>query len=118
MKEKLPMIEVLGWLRANHPELHAAAEVERDWVWLCCDLRGNHNQAVRDSLCEYGFRFAKRGHALPSGQVSYWSHSCTKPIPFKRRGKSGTKPTTTQTNSNDAAPFSSDELAEASLLFA
>ena len=118
MKEKLPMTEVLAWLHENHPELHAAALAERDWLWLCCDLRGDHNQAVRDSLCEFGFRFAKRGHTLPSGQVSYWSHSCTEPIPFKRRGKSTNKPTATNNSGDDAAPFSSDELAEASLLFA
>ncbi len=114
MKEKLPMTEVLAWLHANHPTLHTAVEVERDWLWLCCDLRGEHNQAVRDSISEYGFRFAKRGHTLPSGIVSFWSHSCTKPIPFKRRGKS-TNPSTTDTKD---APFSSAELAEASALFA
>jgi len=118
MKEKLPMIEVLAWLHANHRELHAAAEVERDWLWLCCDLRGDHNKNVRDSLCEFGFRFAKHGHTLPSGQVSFWSHSCTKPIPFKRRGKSASKQTATKTSGENAAPFSSDELAEASALFA
>jgi len=118
MKEKLPMSEVLAWLHANHPELHAAAVAERDWLWLCCDLRGDHLQAVRDSIGEYGFKFAKRGHSLPSGQVSYWSHSCTKPIPFKRRGNSAHPPTTTKTSGADAAPFSSDELAEASALFA
>lgn len=118
MKEKLPMTEVLAWLHANHPTLHAAVEVERDWLWLCCDLRGDHQQAVRDSIGEYGFRFAKRGHTLPSGQVSFWSHSCTKPIPFKRRGKSASQPTTTNNSGDDAVPFSSTELAEASLLFA
>ncbi len=92
-KEKLPMTEVLAWLHANHPNLHAAIEVERDWLRLCCDLRGKHHQAVRDSISEFGFRFAKRGHTLPSGTVSFWSHSCTKSIPLKRRGKS-TKPST------------------------
>ena len=117
MKEKLTLIEVLSWLQANHPELHAAVEIERDWLWLCSDLRGDHNQVVRDSLCEFGFRFAKRGHTLPSGNISYWSHSCTKPIPFKRRSQS-TKPTTTNSSGDNAAPFSSDELAEASVLFA
>ena len=118
MKEKLPMTEVLAWLHANHPTLHAAATVERDWLWLCCDLRGDHNKAVRDSISEYGFRFAKRGHTLPNGFVSFWSHSCTKPIPFKRRGKSANKPTATNNSDDNAAPFSSDELAEASALFA
>ena len=117
MKEKLPMTDVLAWLHANHPELHAAAAIDRDWLWLCCDLRGDHNKAVRDSIGEYGFRFAKRGHTLPGGQVSFWSHSCTKPIPFKRRGNSASKPTATNNSGDNAAPFSSDELAEASALF-
>ena len=111
------MTEVLAWLHANHPELHAAAAIDRDWLWLCTDLRGDHNKAVRDSIGEYGFRFAKRGHTLQNGHVSYWSHSCTKPIPFKRRGNSATKPTATNNSGDNAAPFSSDELAEASALF-
>jgi hypothetical protein len=117
MKEKIPMTEVLAWLNANHPTLHTAAVAERDWLWLCCDLRGDHNKAVRDSIGEYGFRFAKRGHTLPDGQVSYWSHSCLRPIPFKRRDHS-TKQTETNTSGDSSAPFSSDELAEASKLFA
>ena len=108
------MTEVLAWLHANHPTLHATAEPERDWLWLGCDLRGDHHQAVRDSISEYGFRFAKRGHTLPSGTVSFWSHSCTRPIPFKRRGQS----TNHSTSSSPNAPFSSAELAEASALFA
>jgi hypothetical protein len=116
MKEKLPMAEVLAWLHANHPELHAAAAIDRDWLWLCYDLRGDHNKGVRDSLCEFGFRFAKRGHEI-KGRVSFWSHSCTKPIPFKRRGKSTGKSTTTNNSGDSAALFSSDELAEASALF-
>src|SRR5271166_5513776 len=81
MKERIPMTEVLAWLHANHPTLHAAATVERDWIWLCCDLRGDHNKTVRDSIGEFGFRFAKRGHTLPSGQVSYWSHSSPSQFP-------------------------------------
>ena len=118
MKEKIPMTEVLAWLQANHPALHAAATVERDWLWLVCDLRGDHNKTVRDSIVEYGFRFAKRGHTLPDGRVSFWSHSCLKPIPFKRRANSGNKPTETKTPSDGAVAFSSDELAEAARLFA
>ena len=112
MKEKIHITEVLAWLHASHPTLHAAAVIERDWLWLCCDLRGDHNKAVRDSIGEYGFRFAKRGHTLPNGQVSFWSHSCKKPIPFKRRGQS-TKQIETKTSGGNNAPFSSDELAEA-----
>ena len=118
MREKIPMTEVLVWLQANHPALHATAEVERDWLWLCYDLRGDHNKAVRDSIGEYGFRFAKRGHTLPSGHLSFWSHSCLKPIPFKHRNKSNNKSTETKTSGDSEAPFSSDELAEASRLFA
>jgi hypothetical protein len=118
MKEKIPITEVLAWLQANHPELHAAAEIERDWLWLSCDLRGDHNKAVRDSIGKYGFRFCKRGHTLPSGRTSHWAHSCTKPIPFKHHGKASTKPTRTKDSVDDRNPFSSDELSEAARLFA
>jgi len=118
MKERIPMTEVLAWLQANHPDLHTAAEIERDWLWLCSDLRGDHNKATRDSIGEYGFRFAKKGHTLPSGKVSFWGHSCQKPIPFKHRGKSSTKQTETKDSGESPTPFSSDELAEAARLFA
>jgi len=118
MKERIPMTEVLAWLQANHPALHAASEIERDWLWLSCDLRGDHNKAVRDSIGEYGFRFAKRGHTLPSGKVSFWSHSCLRPIPFKHRRTASTKQIRTKDSVDDPIPFSSDELSEAARLFA
>jgi hypothetical protein len=116
MKERIPMTEVLAWLQVNHPTLHAASEIERDWLWISCDLRGDHNKAVRDSIGEYGFRFCKHGHTLPSGKVSFWSHSCLRPIPFKHRRTASTKPN--KELGHNPAQFSSDELAEAARLFA
>ncbi len=86
---KIPMTEVLAWLQEHHPALHRDAAIERDWVWLCTDLRGDHNKPARESIKEQGFRFAKRGHALPDGKIAYWAHACQRPIAFKRKGKAG-----------------------------
>lgn len=81
----MPQSEVLAWLHEHHPQLHADAELERDWCWLSTDLRGDHNKATREAIKQFGFRFAKRGHPLPSGKEGRWGHSCTKPIPFHRK---------------------------------
>lgn len=81
------MSEVLAWLAEHHPALHKAAEPDRAWLWITANLKGDHNKAVRDSINhEGGFRFAKRGHTLPSGRVAFWGHSCSHPIGFKRKG--------------------------------
>ena len=115
MKSPHSQTEVLAWLLANYPALHAAVEIERDWLWLSYDLRGAHQQAVRDALVAFGFRYAKRGHLLPSGKLSFWGHSCTRPIPFQRRGKTNKAGPPTQ--SDNGAWFSPAELAEAAALF-
>ena len=83
--------DVLTWLQANHPSLHTAAEFDRSWLWLAgVDLRGDHNKATREAIKQFGFRFAKRGHPLPSGKEGRWGHSCTKPIPFHRKSGAST----------------------------
>lgn len=83
----IPMSEVLAWLAEHHPHLHQTVEQDRDWLWITADLKGDHNKPVRDSINhEGGFRFAKRGHTLPSGRVAFWAHSCSRPIGFKRKG--------------------------------
>lgn len=92
MSNRIPQIEVLQWLHVNHPDLHARAVVERAWVWLPVDLRGDHNKPVRESIKAFGFRFCKRGHPLPDGQTGTWAHSGVHPMPFKR--KRATPPTT------------------------
>lgn len=103
------MTEVLEWLQANHPELHAVAEIDRDWCWLVCDLRGDHNKATRESLKKPGgFIFHRHGgHLLPSGKLGMWGHSTTAPLPFfrKSKGKSTSHPTseTTTDQQPDAA---------------
>lgn len=101
------MTEVLEWLQANHPELHAVAETERSWIWLVCDLRGDHNKATRESLKSYGFIFHRHGgHLLPSGKLGNWGHSTTAPLPFfrKSKGKSTSHPTSQTTDQQpDAA---------------
>lgn len=86
-REKRGQVEVLEWLADTHSELHGAAEIDRDWIWLPVDLRDDPE--TRASIKEFGFRFAKRGHALPSGRVGTWGHACSHPIPFKRGAGGG-----------------------------
>lgn len=85
--DPIPQDEVLAWLQEHHPELAAVAEVERAWVWLPVDLRGDNNKATRESIKEFGFRWAKHGHVLPSGRTGTWGHSADHPTRFKRHGK-------------------------------
>lgn len=82
---KIPMPQVLAWLQENHPDLWASAKTERSWVWLVAPLQ--HAPEVRESIKRYGFKFCKKGHTLPSGQVSHWAHHCDKPLPFRGRAK-------------------------------
>ena len=81
--------ETLEWLHANHPDLHAVAELDREWVWIVKDFRGDHNKSQRESIKEFGFKFAIKGHALPSGNLAYWAYSCVSPTRFIHRGKGG-----------------------------
>ena len=88
-REKISQSEVLDWLFEHHPALHAKSSLERDWVWLDYDLRGDSNKEIRESIKAFGFRFAKRGHTLPDGKIAMWAHSCEKPLPFRRLSKAG-----------------------------
>lgn len=90
-REQIPQADVLNWLAKHHPELHASAELDRAWVWLCVDLRGDHNKPVRESIKEYGFRFCKRGHAFPGNKTGTWAHSCQQPTGYKRKKGAATK---------------------------
>lgn len=85
-REPIPMPEVLAWLHEHHPELHADAEVDRNWIWICSPSLKEQPE-VRESIKAYGFRFCFKGHPLPCGKIGTWSHSCEHPIGFKRRGK-------------------------------
>lgn len=78
-------VDVLAWLHQNHPQLFARAVTDRDWVWVAADLSGNQNKPIRESIKNFGFKFAKRGHALSNGQQAFWGHACTRPIPFFRK---------------------------------
>ena len=54
-----------SWLQANHPALHMAAELDRDWIWLVAFLRGEDKKAVREAIKEFGFIFNRHGgHTL------------------------------------------------------
>jgi hypothetical protein len=106
MKQKripIPTTEVLEWLQTHHPDLHAAAEVERAWVWIAADLRGDDKKPIRESIKGYGFIFSRHGgHPLPSGKLGTWGHACTKPLPFKRKPKGQTQ-TKSQSQQTGAA---------------
>lgn len=97
MKQKIPMSEVMTWLNTTQPALHSDAHVDRDWVWITTDLRGDDNKERREAIKEFGFRFAMRGHDLPNGKTAFWGHSCNRPTRFKRHGK-GAKPNDTTTH--------------------
>lgn len=86
-RPKLPINTVLDWLHAVHPELHPRAVIDRHWVWLAVDLRGDHNKPVRESIKAYGFIFAAKGHTLPDGQTGTWAHHCEHAIAFKPKLK-------------------------------
>ena len=99
------MTEVLAWLQQHHPQLQRTAEPDRDWLWITADLRGDDNKPARESIKANGFRFARRGHTLPSGRVAFWAHSCTHPIGFKRGGNGkGTAKAGRRTESRTATP--------------
>lgn len=94
MREKIEKTAVLAWLAEHYPELHAQAEIDREWVWLVVDLRGDEHAETRKAIGRegFGFRYAPRKHPLPSGRLGTWSHSCYAPTPFKRKGaKPGAK---------------------------
>lgn len=99
-KELRPMTEVLSWLLENHPQLHEGCELDRSWIWLDFDLRGDTNKAARESIKAYGFRFCKNGHTLPNGKIAHWAHSCEHPISFHRKKKvaAGKSPSETATD--------------------
>lgn len=97
-RERIPQPDVLAWLKSNHPMLHVTCEIDRAWIWITESLKPPHHNckceacenlaAVRRSLADYGFVFARRHlHQLPSGKLGTWGHSCLKPLPFRRKGK-------------------------------
>ena len=84
MKEIIPQTEVLARVAEAAPHLELVAE--RAWLWCASDVRGDSNAAARDVLKSIGFRFAKKGHALPDGRIAYWAHSCDAPRRSIRKG--------------------------------
>lgn len=77
--------EVLDWLTERHPQLAATAERDRQWLWITENLSGPSHEAVRAEIKAIGFRFAKRGHPLPSGATGTWAHHGDRPLPYRRR---------------------------------
>ena len=125
--ERISQLEVLAWLQTNHPALHAGVEIDRAWVWITTSLKPAHIKctsgeceklaAVRRSLGDYGFVFARRLHPLPSGKLGTWGHSCLKPLPFKRRGKGGTAPREKKTAEQTEGDSEADAVRLAALSF-
>ncbi len=93
MRQPIPMSEVQAWLAVNQPQLEVVRE--RDWLWCVTSLAGPEHAAEREAIKTMldgnGFRFAKKGHVLPDGRVSYWGHACDHPISF-RKGQKKTTP--------------------------
>ena len=114
-REPVPQSDVLGWLAANYPQLHEVAEIERAWVWLPWDGRGEDNKPIREALKAFGFKFAFKGHQLPSGKRGTWGHCCTRPMPFRRHSKRNGGPANRNNDNNQAseAGFPEDLEAEA-----
>ena len=106
--------EVLEWLHEHHPALHAVAEIDRAWIWLPVDLRGDQNEATRVSIKNFGFSFASQGHPLESGANGTWAHHCDAPLPFRRRGRRNRA----ESEKNDEKqPETNDWQARAAALF-
>lgn len=91
---------VLAWVKAELPQLDV--EIDRKWVWVTNNLSGPENKPVREKLKAEarerfgrGFKWAKKGHPLPSGKTGTWGHSCKAPIPFyyTKGGKPKPQPT-------------------------
>ncbi len=89
MRQPIPMSEVQAWLAVNQPQLEVVRE--RDWLWIASSLQGDSHAAEREAIKTMfdgnGFRFAKKGHVLPDGRVSYWGHACEHPISFRKGQK-------------------------------
>lgn len=120
-----PMEEIIAILEERHPQLEW--ECERAWIWVTSDIGPAHRvrgcacaecqkrAAIRKALGKegLGFRFAKSGHVCPSGAVAYWGHSCTHPVPFRRRRKGVTSSSREETINQsvpDSGVLSDEEL--------
>lgn len=116
-RPKIPINTVLEWLQQNHPALHDVAEVDRNWVWLSVDLRGDNMALIREAIKEQGFVYHNHGgHLLPSGALGNWANACEHPIRFKRKGK-GNGPVKAGDNSNGNNQEEVSEIEKAALDF-
>lgn len=99
------MQEVLDWLEETYPDLHETAEIDRAWVWLVADLRGDENKPTRLALKENGFIFhCHGGHLLESGAIGTWGNACEHPVKFKFHGKKQKGERATSQTAGDAEP--------------
>jgi len=84
-KNTIPQETVFSWVKEHHPNLYV--EIDRHWVWISADLR--NDKVTRQALKDYGFRYAMRGHKLPSGKYGNWGHHCQHPVWRKRPTEDG-----------------------------
>jgi hypothetical protein len=127
-RERITQLTVLEWLKTNHYHLFETAAVDREWVWITESLKPPHEKcacddcaklaAVRKSVGEYGFVFARRLHVLPDARLGTWGHACLKPIPFHRgRNKGGTERDDQTSTDQQPQPESADAVRRAALAF-
>lgn len=80
------MEQVAGEVQRALPDLASGLRMDRNWLWL---VAAKPPKEQREKLKAIGFRFARDGHALETGEVAMWGHSCERPTRFKRRGGGG-----------------------------
>ena len=86
-----PIHSNTGPVSRTNPVSHPMAELDRDWVWISGDLRGDHNLVIREAIKAIGFVFGFKDHVLPSGRTARWAHHCEHPIPRFKPGSSKKK---------------------------
>lgn len=116
MIKLVPMDDLIDQLESGFPGVEW--EADREWLWITTDLAPHRNKCACEQCVEraairkgigkqaLGFLYAKNGHTLPSGAVSFWGNHCQRPQRFARRSsKTKGEP---QTDGADNQPQTSD----------
>lgn len=81
----LPAEQVVALFLERLPEaMHGGLAVDRTWLWWAGD---KPDDDARRALCDLGFDYTKRDHALPDGRVAHWYHACGGFVKRTGRGK-------------------------------
>jgi hypothetical protein len=113
MREKIPPKTVLEWLNKNHPELVPDAALDRNWIWLTTNLKGDDKKPVRESLKQNGWRFAFKPHKMADGREARWANNCGFFKPFRKRKPSSHASASEASHRTEPE----DDLAEAAEFF-